>query len=87
MKLNNETNINNVTVKKQIDIIDDKNRNRQKVIDFFTFVIAEMKIKYDKKHKFLIIKFNNKIYIKLYHEYKFLKLKNAKLFNQKMRSF
>ena len=40
-----------------------------------------MKIKYDKKYKSLIMKSNNKIYIKFYHEYKFPKLKNIKLFN------
>ena len=62
-------------------MIDDKNRNRQNVIDFFVFVIAEMKIKYDKKYKFLIIKLNNKVYVKFYHEYKLFKLKNVKLFN------
>ena len=33
------------------------------------------------------MKFDDKIYIKLYHEYKFFKLKNAKLFNQKIRLF
>ena len=87
MKLNNETNINNVVIKRQIDIIDDKNRNRQKIIDFLVFVVAKMKIKYNKRYKFLIMKFNDKVYVKLYYKYKFFKLKNVKLFNQKMRSF
>ena len=87
MKLNNKINVNNVVIKRQIDIIDDKNRNRQKIIDFFVFVVAKMKIKYDKEYKLLIIKFNDKIYVKFYHEYKLFKLKNIKLFNQKMRSF
>ena len=87
MKLNNEININNVVIKKQIDIINDKNQNCQKVINSLIFVIVKMKIKYNKKHKSLIMKFDNKTYVKLYHEYKFSKLKNIKLFNQKTKSF
>ena len=68
-------------------MINDKNRNRQKVIDSFAFIVAEMKIKYNKKYKFLIMKLNNKVYVKLYHEYKLFELKNIKLFNQKTRFF
>ena len=33
------------------------------------------------------MKFNDKIYIKFYHEYKLFKLKNVKLFNQRIRPF
>ena len=33
------------------------------------------------------MKLDDKTYVKLYHEYKFFKLKNIKLFNQKMRPF
>ena len=33
------------------------------------------------------MKSDDKAYVKLYHEYKFPKLKNIKLFNQKIKPF
>lgn len=87
MKLNNEIDITNVAIKKQIDVIDNRNRNRQKAIDALTFAIITIKIRYNERYKLLIMKSEDRVYVKLHHEYKLSELKNIKLLNQRARPF
>ncbi len=87
MKLNDGTDVTNVAVKGQTDVIDDRNRNRQEAIDALAFAAAEMKIRYDERHKLLIMEPGDKAYVKLHHGYKLPGLENAKLSNQRTGPF
>ena len=68
-------------------MIDIRNRNHQEATDAMTFAAAEMKIRYNGKHKSLIMEIQDKAYIKLHHEYHLPGLKNTKLFNQRTEPF
>ena len=87
IKLNNGTDITNIAAKGQIDMIDNRNRNRQKAIDAVAFAAAEIKIRYNKKHKPLVMEPGDQAFVKLHYGYKLSGLKNSKLFDQRTESF
>ena len=81
MKLNKKINVFNVTAQSQINIINNRNKYRRKAADALIFATFDIKIRYDNHHKIVEMKFDNKIYIKLYKRCYLLELKNAKFFN------
>ena len=81
MKLNEEFDVFDVIIQNQINIIDNRNRYRREAADAFAFAIFDIKTYYDNRHKVIKIKFDDKVYIKLYKKYHLSKLKNAKFFN------
>ena len=72
------------TSKKQIS--ENKLRNRQKIVDAISFVNAHMKIRYDVRHKSLLLQFEDKAYLRLHKNYQILN-QHKKLDNQKCGSF
>ena len=62
-------------IQNQIDIIDNRNKNRREINNAFIFVIFDIKIRYNNHYKIIKMKFNNKIYIKLHKKYHLFKLK------------
>ena len=87
MKLNNGLNIFNKITKNQTNIIDTRNKNRQKTINTLIFAMFDIKTRYDSKYKTIEIKMEKKVYIKFHYEYRLSRLKNKKLFNQKIEFF
>ena len=81
MKLNKELNVFDVIIQNQINIIDNRNKYRRKVVNAFVFAIFNIKTRYDNRYKVVKMKFDDKVYIKLYKRYYLFELKNAKLFN------
>ena len=51
------------------------------MLNAFIFKILNNKIRYNNRYKIILIKIENKIFIKLYHEYNLFNLENVKLFN------
>ena len=72
MKLNEEFNIFDVIAQNQINIIDNRNKYRQEVVNVFIFAIFDIKTRYDNRYKFIKIKSDDKAYIKLYKRYHYL---------------
>ena len=81
MKLNEKFNVFDVTVQKQIDIINNRSKNHRKAADALVFAIFDTKTHYNNHYKIIKIKPNDKTYIKLHKRYHLFKLKNIKLFN------
>jgi hypothetical protein len=73
-----ETVINNELIR---DII------RKDVADVIDFVNAHSKIIFDRKHQSLVFNSDDKIYLRLHHEYFLSKKNNFKLFNQRSDSY
>ena len=71
----------------QINIIDNRIKNRREIVNALVFATFDIKIHYDNHYKIIKMKFNNKAYIKLHKRYYLFKLKNAKLFNQRVELF
>ena len=46
-----------------------------------------MKLRYDKAHKSLIIRINDRVFLRLHHEYEILDVENKKLIIQRAGSF
>ena len=81
MKLNKELNVFDVIIQNQINIINNRNKYRREAADALAFATFNIKTRYDNRYKVIKMKFDNKVYIKLYKRYHLFKLKNAKLFN------
>jgi hypothetical protein len=62
-------------------------RFRQKTADAVSFVNAKFKIMYNKRHKSLMLKVEDKAFLKLHKEYALSEKFNVKLFNQRCESF
>ena len=54
---------------------------RKKIIDVISFVNAQIKFCYDNRHKLLMLKIDDIIYLRLYKNYNLLSKSNKKLFN------
>ena len=67
-------------------ISENRLKNKQKTVDAISFVNAHMKIKYDVRHKSLLLQFENKVYLRLHKNYQILN-QHKKLDNQKCESF
>ena len=64
-----------------MNIINNRNKYRRKVVNVFVFAIFNAKARYDNYYKTIEIKSDDKAYIKLYKKYHLFELENAKLFN------
>jgi hypothetical protein len=60
---------------------------RTNVDNFIDFANVKAKIIYDGKHKFMTFNAEDKIYLRLHHEYFLLEKKNSKLSNQRFGSY
>ena len=60
---------------------------RKKTIDVISFVNAQMKFRYDNKHKFVMFKAKNMIYLRLHKSYFLFSKFNKKFFNQYVELF
>jgi hypothetical protein len=60
---------------------------RKKAADVIDFVNARFKIIYDDKHKSLAFNFEDKVYLRLHHEYSLSKKENVKLSSQRSNSY
>ena len=60
---------------------------RKKTIDIMSFVNVQMKFRYDNKHKFVMFKIDNIIYLRLHKNYFLFSKFDKKLFNQYVESF
>ena len=65
IKLNEEFNIFDVIIQNQINIINNRNKNYQEVVDVFIFTIFDIETHYNNRYKVVNMKFNHKAYIKL----------------------
>ena len=70
-----------------MNIIDNRNKYRREAVNALVFATFDIKTRYDNRYKTVEMKSDNKTYIKLHKRYHLFKLKNAKLFNQKVESF
>ena len=68
------------------DISKNRLRNRQKTADAISFVNAHMKIRYDVKHKSLLLQSEDKVYLRLHKNYEIAN-QHKKLNNQRCESF
>ena len=87
IKLNKELDVFDVIIQNQTNIIDNRNKYRRKAVNVFIFATFDAKTRYDNRYKVVKMKFDDKTYIKLYKKHRLFKLKNAKLFNQRVESF
>lgn len=78
---------NKLLAKSSKNLADKRLIYAKKIADATFFVNAKTKIYYDARHKFLLLKFNDKIYLKLHHEYILSEKNNKKLNNQRTESF
>ncbi len=62
-------------------------RNRQETVDAVFFVNVKVKILYDKKHKSLFLKSEEKIFFRFQKDYNLLKLINKKISQQRCDFF
>jgi hypothetical protein len=77
------------------DLIDNSQDNlslireiiRKKIVDVIDFVNARSKIIFDFKHKSFAFNIEDKVYLRLYHEYFLFEKSNLKLFNQRFDSY
>jgi hypothetical protein len=60
---------------------------RKDVADVIDFVNARSKIIFDRKHQALIFNSNDKVYLRLHHEYFLLEKENLKLSSQRFDSY
>jgi hypothetical protein len=67
--------------KKNINYVAKKEKNQREVAKFITFVNIKIKLRYNNRYQSLILRKNNKIFFKLYFEYKISNLKNSKFSN------
>ncbi len=72
-----------------VDVNHESFRNiiRAKIFNVINFVNARFKIIFDDKHKSMIFNTENKVYLRLHHEYFLSEKENFKLFNQRVDSF
>ena len=68
------------------DISKNRLKNRQKTADAISFVNAHMKIRYDVKHKSLLLQSEDKVYLRLHKSYEIAN-QHKKLDNQRCESF
>ena len=68
------------------DAVMNKLQHRQEVIDAISFVSAHMKIRYDSRHKSLLLRSNDKVFLKLQKNYE-INEQHKKLDNQRCESF
>ena len=60
---------------------------RKKIIDVMLFVNVQMKFRYDNKHKLLMLKVDDMIYLRLHKSYFLFSKFDKKFFNQYVESF
>ena len=87
MKLNEKFKVFDVIAQSQMNIIYNQNKYRRKIINVLVFAIFDIKTRYDNHYKVIKMKFDYKVYIKLHKKYHLFELKNAKLFNQRVKLF
>ena len=72
----------------KIDDVDfERFRHQRKAIDAIVYVMIKIKIMYDARHILLLLKLNDKIFLRLHKKYTLLNKFNIKLFNQRVDSF
>ena len=62
-------------------------RNQRKTTNVISYVITKTKIFYDVRHKSLMLKSKNKIFLRFNKKYKLFDKNNFKLFNQRVELF
>ena len=76
-----------IAKKKTVDLIFAKMTYRKKAANVMIYVNAQMKLKYDDKHKPLRLQISDYAYLRLHHEYQFFNKLFRKFFNQYSESF
>lgn len=67
-------------------IIDLRMKNREKVVGAIAFANAHMKIRYNWRHKSLLLRFDDKAFLRLHKKYE-MKEQHKKLDNQRCELF
>ena len=60
---------------------------QREIVDAIDFVVAKVKIYYDARHTFILLKSNEKTYLQLNKNYKLFDKLNSKFFQQRCESF
>ena len=72
----------------KIDDVDfERFRHQRKTVDITSYVMIKIKIVYDSRHTLLLLKSDDKIFLRLHKKYTLFNKFNAKLFNQRVDSF
>ena len=72
----------------KIDDVDfERFRHQRETIDVILYVMTKIKIMYDARHILLLLKSNDKVFLRLHKKYTLLNKFNIKLFNQRVDSF
>ena len=62
-------------------------RHKKKTFDVISFAMTKTKIFYNFRHTSLLLKFDDKTFLRLHHEYTISSKSKTKLFNQKAKPF
>ena len=60
---------------------------QREIVDVIDFVVAKVKVYYDARHTFILLKSDEKTYLQLNKNYKLLDKLNSKLSQQRCESF
>ena len=60
---------------------------QKEVDDVISYIVVKFKIIYDNRHQLLKLRFDDKTFLQLHHEYNLFNKSNVKLFNQRCESF
>ena len=68
-------------------IVNRRMKYKQKTVVVIVFVNAKIKVYYDARHQSFMFNFENRVYLRLHHEYILFDHFNRKMFNQRCDSF
>ena len=80
-------NIIEINTVKTLNLSAQRMKYQREVVDAIDFVVAKIKIYYDARHTFILLRSNEKTYLQLNKDYKLFDKLNSKFSQQRCESF